>query len=99
MPPVIVSTAASQPVCGPSFETPACGGLLGMKGLFAAKSQKFMVRARPSRASPDDALHRLERHQARQRQRRQTGCEISMARITAVLASRLGGVACGGVWG
>jgi hypothetical protein len=30
---------------GPSFETPACGGLLRMMAFFAAKSETLMVRS------------------------------------------------------
>ena len=34
-------------LCGPSFETPAVGGLLRMRSDFAAKSQILMVRSPP----------------------------------------------------
>src|SRR5262245_1465148 len=51
-------------LCGPSFETPAFGGLLRMRTCFAAKSCTLRVRSAACGASPDDASHRRENHEA-----------------------------------
>jgi hypothetical protein len=62
--------------CRPSFETPACGGRLGTRTFFRGKiSEPHGVRARQCRASPDDALHRLENHVAGSITAKTTTCD------------------------